>query len=244
MKAMIFAAGMGTRLQPLTEHKPKALVEINGKPMLEHVIFKLIDAGIDDITINVHHFANQIIEYIERRNWNNTRIHISNETNLLLDTGGGLQKAIDIIGTNENILLHNVDIISSSDLNEFCKHHDKIKADASLLVRERESSRYLYFTKDLKLNGWVNTKTNDQIIVDSQMTNAYKLAFSGISIVSPIFLKRLKKEGKYGLTTVLLEQAKFLNIFGYQDKGSFWADTGSVSGIMKAEQHLKDASYE
>lgn len=244
MKAMIFAAGLGTRLQPITQSKPKALVEIAGKTMLAHAISKLSAAGFNEIVVNVHHFSEQVISYIHQNKWPGTNIYISNESSMLLDTGGGLQKAIEILGTNENVLLHNVDIISSADINEIFQSHEKKNADATVLVSDRESSRYLYFTNDMRLNGWINIKTNDQIIVNDQLNNCQKLAFSGISVVSANFLNGLQKEGKYSLITALLEQAKISNIIGFKDSGTFWADAGSISGIMRAEQHLKNFHYE
>ena len=143
MKAMIFAAGLGTRLRPLTDHTPKALVPIAGKTMLERVILRLKDAGFNDITINIHHFGEQIIEFLRTHNDFGATIHISDERDRLLDTGGGIKKARPFLDGNEPFLVHNADIICDVDLAELYRHHRESNAEATLLVSERQTSRYL-----------------------------------------------------------------------------------------------------
>lgn len=157
MKAMIFAAGLGTRLRPLTNDRPKALVEVGGKPMLEHVITRMIDAGFEDITVNIHHFGQKIIDFLDAKNNFGINIHISDERDLLLDTGGGILKAKKFLDGNEPFLVHNADILTSLDLKAFydwhCKDTDTV---ASLLVKHRDTARYLLFDHNDKLKGWIN----------------------------------------------------------------------------------------
>ena len=143
MKAMIFAAGLGTRLRPLTDHTPKALVSVAGKPMLERVILRLKEAGFNDITVNIHHFGEQIIEFLRANNDFGITIHLSDERDMLLDTGGGIKKARPFLDGNEPFLVHNADILSDINLAELYRHHRESNAEATLLVSQRQTSRYL-----------------------------------------------------------------------------------------------------
>ena len=161
MKAMIFAAGLGTRLKPLTDNKPKALVEVGGKTMLELVILKLKEAGFNEIVINIHHFGQQIIDYLKANNNFGLTIHISDERDYLLDTGGGIKKATPFLMGNEPFLVHNVDIFSNVDLRQLYENHLKSGATATLLVSQRKTARYLLFNKENKLCGWHNNETGE-----------------------------------------------------------------------------------
>jgi len=142
MKALIFAAGLGTRLRPLTDDRPKAMVDIAGKPMLQHVIERVAAAGFDDITINIHHYGQMIIDFLESHNNFGLNIHISDERGLLLDTGGGILKARQWLDGDEPFLVHNTDIISTLDLQAFYRQHMENDALATLLVKERPTQRY------------------------------------------------------------------------------------------------------
>ena len=186
MKAMIFAAGLGTRLKPLTDTMPKALVPINGEPMLKMVIDKLIAAGYDDIVINIHHFASQIRDYVAANDNFGVRINFSDESALLRDTGGGIKFAEPLLGKEESFLVHNVDIDSNLNFGWFREQH-RDDAAATLLVSSRETSRYLLFDDGMRLVGWQNIKTGEirspyGSIDPDQCT---PLAFSGIHYASP-----------------------------------------------------------
>lgn len=148
---MIFAAGLGTRLRPLTDNMPKALVSVAGKTMLERVILKLKDAGFHDITINIHHFGSQIIDFLRANQNFGVDIHISDERGELLDTGGGIKKARPLLESNEPFLIHNADILTDLDLNAFYHHHLESDADATLLTNHRKTSRYLLMNQDNRL---------------------------------------------------------------------------------------------
>ena len=186
MKALIFAAGLGTRLKPLTDTMPKALVPLGGEPMLKKVLDKLIAAGYDDIVINVHHFADQIIKYVEENGSFGVRIRFSDETDLLRETGGGIRHAGGLLGGSGPVLVHNVDIISNLDPAWMREQH-RAGDLSTILVSERKTARYFLFDDDLKLVGWTNVETGEirspygNIDVDG----CRKLAFSGIHMLSP-----------------------------------------------------------
>ncbi|MBN1462488.1 MAG: nucleotidyltransferase family protein, partial [Paludibacteraceae bacterium] len=161
MKAMLFAAGLGTRLKPLTDTMPKAMVPIAGKPLLEHVIKKLIAAGFNEIIINVHHFSEQIVSFLKANNNFGVRIELSDESDLLLETGGGIKKAAAFFDDGMPFLVHNVDILSDVDLCALYNSHVQQNAMASLLVSKRATSRYLLFNAENNLQGWINEKTGE-----------------------------------------------------------------------------------
>ncbi len=230
MKGMIFAAGLGTRLLPLTADKPKALVEYKGMTLLEHAILKLKGAGIKDIIINVHHFADQIIDFIEKSNFN-VRISISDESDKLLDTGGGLKKASWFL-KDDTFIAYNVDIISSIDLNEFIKYHAQNKALVSLAVRKRNTSRYLLFDSGFQLCGWENVKTGEQIISRTS-ANTDRFAFSGIQILEPEIFMEMPEENKFSVIDLYLNLARKNRIIGFLDKADTWLDCGSIQNLSK-----------
>jgi NDP-sugar pyrophosphorylase family protein len=199
MKAMIFAAGLGTRLQSITQNLPKALVMVAGLPLLEHCLKTLNAQGFDKIVINVHHFADRIEAYLCERPDSGQRILISDERSALLETGGGLRKAAPLLlhgfdsnDENDPILLHNVDIFSNVDLNEMMKYHLYNHADATLAVNKRASSRYLYFDQKTRLQGWQHQISGEQKprLFDAAKYNP--MAFSGIHIVSPSLILQMQ----------------------------------------------------
>ena len=225
--AMIFSAGLGTRLYPLTENKPKALVEYQGKPLLEHAITKILEAGIRHIVINVHHFAEQIIEYINQHHYN-ADIEISDEREQLLETAGGLKFAEHFFKNTHQILLYNVDVISSIDLQKFITSHSSplISPLATLCVRHRESSRYFLFKEpELRLCGWENITTNERKVC-YEAKNPVSLAFSGIHLVDKKILDFIPKNKKNSLTPLYLNLAKDYLIQGYLHDEDTWEDVG------------------
>jgi NDP-sugar pyrophosphorylase family protein len=186
MKAFILAAGFGTRLKPWTLTHPKALVPVEGIPMLQRVILNLIHHGFDDITINIHHFGQQIIDFLAQHTFDAT-IHISDERELILDTGGAIVGAKPYLcADSEPILIHNVDILSNADLGDFYAQHSRSHADVSLLISDRKSSRKLLFDNDLQMHGWTNV--NDGTIRPEGLSGIDRLnplAFSGIYCINP-----------------------------------------------------------
>lgn len=192
MKAMLFAAGMGTRLKPLTDTMPKALVPVYGRPLLAHTLDRLCQAGVDEVVVNVHHFASQIIEYVQTHKFS-CKVSISDESNQLLDTGGGLKKAEVLFSEgNDPILIHNVDIFSNADLAGFYQRN-KYNA-VTMMVSDRETSRYLLFNDNDELVGWTNIKTGEVRSPYSNLdVNACKrYAFSGIHLFSSSMFKLME----------------------------------------------------
>ncbi len=224
MKAMILAAGLGTRLRPWTNDRPKALVEFQGKPLLQCVIEKLKDSGFDQIIINVHHFAQKIIDFVEANESFGIEIVYSDEREELLDTGGGIKKAQWYLSDVPFFLVYNVDILSDIDLKKFVSHHRKASI-ATLATQRRSTDRTLLFdNKNKNLCGWKNHSTGaEKIIKDCQGFN--ELAFSGIHIISSQIFDYLP-DGKYSIITAYLNIARHRLITYYDHTGDDWKDMG------------------
>ena len=238
MKAMIFAAGLGTRLYPITKDRPKAMAEVNGITLLEHNIHFIAAQGFDEIIVNVHHFADKVIDFLKAKNNFGLQIEVSYEKELL-DTAGGLAKAADFFD-DEDFLLYNVDVVSNIDLQKMLAHHQQNKAIATLAIRQRETSRYLLFDENHHLAGWRNKSTGDSILVGAYgRTPLRELAFSGIHIISPKMLPLLGEIRKHSLTPFYLEIAKENTIAGYEHNNDAWFDCGKPETLKQAENYLK-----
>jgi len=236
LKALIFAAGMGTRLKEYTNNKPKALVLLAGKPLLQHAIEKLMANQVTDITINVFHFADQIISFMENHPFPGIQIHISDEREELLDTGGGLKKAEVFLTGTESILIYNVDIISNLDLNMLENEHRDSGCLATLVVRQRKTSRYLMFDQQLQLAGWKNFSNGEiKISRTEAFTNAVPYAFSGIQIVSPEIFSLISEKGKFSIMDLYLRLAQTESIHGFIDTSTIWMDLGKPEQLKMAE---------
>lgn len=240
MKALLFAAGLGTRLKEHTENKPKALVVLAGKSLLQHAIDHLKDFGITDVTINVFHFADQIIRFVQENNSFGIQIHFSDERPELLDTGGGLKKAGVFLKGTEPILIYNVDVISNLDLNVVLDYHLKQQALATLVVRSRDTSRYLMFDPNLMLAGWKNFSNEETIISrPDAFIDAKPFAFSGIHIVQPELLDLITEEGKFPIMDLYLRLAKQHPIKAFVDESEIWMDLGKPEQLVAAEKMFK-----
>ncbi|HKW19197.1 MAG TPA: nucleotidyltransferase family protein [Terriglobales bacterium] len=238
MKAMILAAGLGTRLRPLTNDRPKALVEVGGKTMLEITLARLHNFGIREIIINVHHFANMIQDYLRARKNFGMRIEISREDDLLLDTGGGLKQAgwffQQASGRDEPFLLHNVDVISNIDFSRMLGHHKEKQGLATVAVQDRETSRYLLFDKSLELCGRKFGRNGKSEIV-RPARDLWALAFSGIHIISPRLISRMTENGAFSIIdTYLRLAAEGEKIVGFRADQYFWRDLGKPEQIAQA----------
>lgn len=236
MRAMILCAGLGTRLKPITDTIPKALVKVGNAELLEICIKNLKSQGISEILINVHHFANQIKNFLEENNNYSVNISISDETGKLLDTGGGLKNAAWFFDDGEPFLLHNVDVISSLNLKTLYDFHINSKALATLAVRERESSRYLLFNSENILCGWKNVRTNE-IVSFANIESLKEFAFSGIHIIDPKIFSIMPDEDIFSIIDLYLEVMKSNNIFGYVDANSFWIDAGNPESLRLSEEN-------
>ena len=232
---MIFAAGLGTRLKPITDNCPKALVRVNNITLLEHCLLNLQQYGIYDVIINVHHFANKIIQTLIENNNFGSRVTISDERSELLDTGGGLNKAGWYFENESSFLILNVDILTSLNLGKLIEVHSNSKSVATLAVMNRDSARQLLFDEKMQLCGWMNNKTNEQrISKDIKPLSPY--SFSGISVLSQTVLWENPFNGVFSLIDLYLYLAKNYIITGYDHTGDIFIDVGKPGSIEKAEQ--------
>ena len=243
MKAMIFAAGLGTRLKPLTDHMPKALVPVAGKPMLEHVINKLIAAGVDGIVINVHHFAQQIIDFLKEKDNFGIQIWISDETGELLETGGGIKKAAPYF--NEPFVVHKADILSNLDLKAMYDFHVASGNDATLLVSPRKTVRYLLLNEENKLCGWVNKETlqtkPEGFVYQPEVQKEY--AFGGIHIISPSLFKYMEEwTDKFSIMDFYLQTCQQAQLGGFIKEDLQLIDIGKLETLTKAEEFILSAT--
>lgn len=236
MEALIFAAGFGTRMKPITDSIPKALVTIKDKTLLEILIQKLINSGFNHIVINVHYLSDKMIEFLNSHPFD-ADIFISQEEELL-DTGGGLKNAQQYFSGKHPILIHNVDVLSNLDLNDIYTLHIKNKSIASLAVSNRNTSRYFLFDKQLNLKGWKNKSTNETKYAGDQKEGLTELAFSGIQVISPDIFDILPGKKIFSITDAYLEIAKTHPIKGYVHQAKDWLDVGKPEMIPVAENFL------
>ena len=237
---MIFAAGLGTRLKPLTDTMPKALVRVGGEPLLWHVIQKLKAAGYERIVVNVHHFAEQIVDYLKEHDNFGLDIRISDETDGLLETGGGIKKALPLFDAESPILIHNVDILSNLDLSA-------LPTDAPLLVvSQRKTKRYLLFDDDLRLQGWTNIETGEVKgpVADSQLSTLHsqlsKLAFSGIHVMHPSLYPLFADwPDRFPIMDFYLKACGEHLIRGYEATDLRLMDVGKLDTLDQAESFIK-----
>lgn len=240
MKALLFAAGLGTRLKEHTKDKPKALVQLGGKPLLQHAIEYLKSYGIVHVVVNVFHFADQVIDFVHENQSFGIKIDFSDERGQLLDTGGGLKKAGHFLRGDEPILMYNVDIITTLNLNEFLDYHIRQQALATLVVRQRKTSRYLMFDSNRLLSGWKNTQSGDQIISRPEsFDRSEPLAFSGIHLIQPQLLDLITEEGKFPIMDLYLRLAREFPIKAYLDQSELWMDLGKPEQLSEAEKLFK-----
>ncbi len=234
---MLFAAGLGTRLKPFTNEHPKALAQVNGKTLLQRNIQYLQGFGINKVVVNVHHFANQIIDIVNENNGWGSEVIISDETAEVLETGGGLVKAIPLFGNAENIVVMNVDILTDLDITAMLQQHIHTNALATLAVTERETSRYFVFNNQNKLCGWINTKTNElKGIANFDEAVHKKFAFSGVHIINKKLFGLIKQQGKFSMVDVYLDLMKTNDIIAFNHSGNKFIDVGKPESIVKAEE--------
>ena len=237
---MIFAAGLGTRLKPLTDNLPKALIPIAGKPLLEHVILKLKASGFDEIIVNVHHFPDQIIDFLKANDNFGIRIEVSDERDLLLDTGGAIQEAAWFFDDGNPFLVHNVDILSNVDLKALYNQHLRTNSLATLVVSQRDTFRYLLFDDNLRLNGWINEKTGETKPLNLKKIELYnKLAFAGIQVLSPSIFELMEPmEPKFPIMDFYLSNAKTQTMSGFVPENFRMMDVGKLDVLDEAEKFV------
>jgi NDP-sugar pyrophosphorylase family protein len=242
MKAMILAAGLGTRLRPLTDDRPKALVEINGRTLLEITLSRLRTFGVSDVIINVYHFADMIVDYLKANDNFGMRIEVSREE-VLLDTGGGLKKAAHFFlegpGHEEPFIVHNVDVLSTIDLRRMLQSHTQSHALATLAVQDRRTSRYLLFDDHLQLCGRrAGSDQEPELVRSAQRTQA--LAFSGIHVISPRLLEMMTEEGVFSIITSYLRLAgQGKKVLAFRADENYWRDLGKPENVAQAANDIK-----
>jgi NDP-sugar pyrophosphorylase family protein len=239
MKGMVLAAGLGTRLRPLTDDRPKALVEVAGRTLLEITLSRLRDFGIGEVIVNVHHFAEMIVSYLKANNNFGMHIEVSHES-VVLETGGGLKNAAQFFlragGREEPFILHNVDVISTIDLAGILKSHVEREALATLAVQDRKSSRYLLFDEQSQLCGRrFEHEQKTELVRPAQHLQA--LAFSGIHVISPRFLKMMDEDGVFSIITPYLRlAASGERIVAFRGDEYYWRDLGTLKSVAEANR--------
>lgn len=270
-QAMIFAAGLGTRLRPLTDTMPKALVEVGGEPLLKHVVLRLRDAGFTHIVVNVHHFAQQIIDYLKLNDNFGIDIRISDESEQLLETGGGIKKAIPLFPDDSPVLIHNVDILDNVDYDWFHRQHLDTE-DAVLLVSRRKTKRYLLFNAAMRLMGWLNIETGEikspydwlrnsdnlTLDMDAMMVQTadhtplpsggaggglYLFAFSGIHSFSPRLFPLMDQfPDRFSIIDFYLQTCHRAAVYGCVKDDLRMLDVGKLDSLQEAEQFLNTSA--
>jgi NDP-sugar pyrophosphorylase family protein len=240
MKAMILAAGLGTRLRPLTNDRPKALVEIAGRTLLEITLARLRSVGVTEVIVNVHHFADMVSGYLQSHDNFGMKIEVSREDDALLDTGGGLKKAAHFFlenSSNEPFILHNVDVISTIDLERMIRAHKQNSALATLAVKSRKSSRYLLFDDQLQLCGRRISDQQPELVRPSE--NLKPLAFSGIHVISPRLLGMMHDDGAFSIIKTYLDlSARGEKIQAFSADEYYWRDLGKPESVKQAAEDI------
>jgi len=238
---MILAAGLGTRLKPITDKIPKALVPVNGTPMLEHIILKIKAAGFTDIVINIHHFGEQIIDFLSSKNNFGLKVDISDERDYLLDTGGGIKQAGRFLNGDEPFLVHNVDMFTNVDLTAMYQSHINSNAMATLVVSPRWGPRQLLFNKEGLLRGWQNRETGavKSHLPNFDPSNYTAYAFGGIHVISPQIFQRMDEwPGKFSIINFYLSVCTQYAVHLYTEAEVRLIDAGKPAGIEEVEQWL------
>lgn len=254
MKALVFAAGLGTRLGDFTKEHPKALVDVDGTPMLARVLLKLRDAGITDVTVNVYHFAQQIKDYLAANGNFGMNLHVSDETGMLLETGGGMLAAARYLDSDEPVVVHNADILTDFPLAEMIARHRATGADATLLVAERDTARYIMFAPDGRMDGWTNISTG-QCRPDGFMPQRGMLrrAFGGVHVVSPRIFSALASYNdalvdagatadahgvsRFSIMDFYIDCCRELQLHAYEPSQPYrWCDIGKPDSLARARE--------
>lgn len=236
MKAMIFAAGLGTRLRPLTDSIPKALVPVNGKPMLEITLMKLARYGFNEPVINVHHFADQVRDFVSSLAFKELDIRISDETHELLDTGGGLKKAAALLKGNSPFMIHNVDILSDIPLDQVYESHISKNPLVTLVVQDRDYDRKLIIDEENFVCGWENLVTGERIMKRNPAGVLKSMAFCSIHVVNPDIFPLIHQEGCFSIIPVYLELLADYPIKAWNADGYRWIDIGTPEKLQEAEK--------
>ena len=238
MKAIILAAGMGTRLKPLTDNTPKALVPFQGMPMVERIIRNLVDAGVYDIMVNVHHFAGKVVEFLDNLVLEGVSLHISDETGELMDTGGAILQARDFLKGENDFIVHNVDVFTNLDIGDLLRNHKDGKALATMAVKKRPTSRSLLFDGTGSLCGWIHNETGQKRMVRSPSGSLEDFGNTCVQVINADFLDFFPKTEPRSLTEMYLELAEQHKIGAFIHNQDYWYDLGRYNNFVKADKEV------
>ncbi len=236
MRAIILAAGLGSRLKPLTDNTPKALVSFRGKPMVERIIRNLADAGVKDIMVNVHHFAGQVVEFLDKLEVEGVNLYISDETGELMDTGGAILLAREFLKREKDFIVHNVDVYTDLDIGDLIRNHRNGKALASLAVKKRPTSRSLLFDDTGFLCGWIHNETGEKRMVRTPSGSLEDFGNTCVQVINAEFLDFFPKTEPRSLTEMYLELAEHHMIGAYTHNQDYWYDLGRYDNFIKADK--------
>jgi NDP-sugar pyrophosphorylase family protein len=238
MRAMILAAGLGTRLKPLTYKTPKALVPFKGIPLVERVIRNLAVAGVHQVMVNVHHFASRVVEFLDGLTVEGMTIHISDETSELMDTGGALLQAREFLRKEDNFIVHNVDIFTDLDIVDLIRHHREGNALATIAVKKRPTSRSLLFDETGSLCGWIHNETGEKKMARTPSGSLEALGNSCVQVIDAGFLDFFPETGPRSLTDMYLELAEHHKIGAFIHNRDYWYDLGRYNNFIKADKEV------
>lgn len=239
IRGMILAAGYATRLGEIAQSRPKALLDLGGITLIEQAVNKLMMHGVDEIIVNIHHFPDMIRDYVESRSQFGAKIVFSDETDKLLNTGGGIMKAEWFLKDCDHFVVYNVDVISNIDLNAMIDWHRKAKALATLAVRNRHSSRVLLFDENNLLKGWKHTGSGETLLSGENTGPLKQYAFSGIHVVSPDIFRVVKKRDAFQIVPMYIGLAENQKILAYCHDADEWMDAGTKEQVPRAMELLK-----
>lgn len=243
-KAIILSAGLGSRLRPVTSDKPKALVKVDGIPLIDYAIQHCRHFGIRHFIINIHHFGEQIIQHIRERNYTDLLIEFSDESNALLETGGGIRKAGWFFGNCTEILAYNVDILTNLNLTRLIDFHREKKPLATLAVRNRKTSRYILIDESTRMVGWKNMSTNETLIKVVPHSRIKPYGFSGIQVLSPKILKIFETyPDRFSIMDAYISLCKENFILSYPHDKDFWMDIGKLDMLAEADKVLSENNF-
>lgn len=231
---MIFAAGLGTRFKPWTDQHPKALAVVNGKSLLQRNVEYLQTQGITDVVVNVHHFADQIVDAVAQNQGWGSQVIISDETDAVLETGGGLVKARPLLDGDSPFVTINADILTDFNIANLLAFHQQEQALISFAVSDRATSRYFLFDETNRLSGWTNTQTGEERIV-RPVSHLHRMAYSCVVVFEPAVFPLIRQTGKFSLTDMYLDLAPEHKIMGFPHSGDRWMDVGKTDSVKKAE---------
>lgn len=236
---MLLSAGVGSRLKPLTDLCPKALVEVGGMTLLERAVRLLKRHSVEEIILNVHHFGDLIDRFLKEKADFGIKIAVSDERDLLLDTGGGLKKASWFFQNDGPFLVYNVDILTDLDLGALYRAHLQSDCLATLAVRRRPANRRLLFGEDLALLGWRNHKTGETRWCGPEDRLAGEFAFSGIQVFDPAIFEYFPEARVFSLVELYLRAGTTGRVFGYLHDDSLWMDAGKIEDLAQAEEMVR-----